>query len=297
MLTLHQLQVFVVVADEMSVRRAAERLVVSQPAVSATLAALQRELGVELVGRDGRGIALTDAGRAMYQRARTILGLLDEAIDEIRALSSDTRRPVRIGTSSTLVSTVVAPILARLRQERDDLTFSLEVGNRNEVWRLLAGRDVDIALTARPPANQDFETVATMPNPCVVISRPGLVMPGRLGHTPWLVREPGAALRSVADEVISGLGLDPELIEIGSDDALLGALEAGLGVGVLPRATVDAAVRERLLVLVPTSVTPLERPWHLVIRRSDAFDERIAGFASDMVMADKRFRPVPRRRS
>jgi DNA-binding transcriptional LysR family regulator len=281
----------------MSVRRAAERLVVSQPAVSATLAALQRELGVELVGRDGRGIALTPAGRAMHVRAREMFGLLDEALDEIRALSSDARRAVTIATSSSLVSTVVAPILARRRQERPNLAFSLEVGNRNEVWQLLADRDADIALTSRPPVSQDFDTIATMPNPCVVAARPGLVLSGRLGHTPWLVREPGAALRSVVDEVITGLGLDPELIEIGSDDALIGALEAGLGVGVLPRVTVDAAVRERRLVLVPTSMTPIERPWHLVIRHSDALDERIAGFASDMVMADERFRPVARRSS
>jgi DNA-binding transcriptional LysR family regulator len=295
MLTLHQLQVFVVVADEMSVRRAAERLVVSQPAVSSTLAALQRELGVELVGRDGRGIALTAPGRAMYLRARELLGLLDQALDEVRSFSGDLRRPVRIATSGSLVSTVVAPILARLREERPNLPFSLEVGNRNEVWRLLADRDADIALTGRPPASEDFDTVATMPNPCVVVGRPGLVLPGRLGHTPWLVRERGAALRAVVDEVITGLGLDPELIEIASDDAVLGALEAGLGVGVLPRAVVDAAVRERRLVLVPTSITPLERPWHLVIRRSDAGDERIAGFAADMVAADRRFQPVPRR--
>ena len=289
MLTLHQLQVFVVVAEEMSVGRAAKRLVVSQPAVSATLATLRRELGVELIERDGRGIALTDAGRTMYKYAQTMVGLLDEAVEETRAAGNEEVRPLRIATSSSLVSGVVAPILASLREEQPDLAFSLLVGNRNEVWRMLAAHEADIALTSRPPASLDFDTLATMPNPCVVVARPGSVFAGRLNGIPWLVREEGAALRSVADEVIAGLGVDPDLIEIGSDDALLGSLEAGLGIGVLPRATVEPGVRDRRLVVVPTSVTPIERPWHLVVRRSAELDDRISEFAVDMVLADDRF--------
>lgn len=289
MLTLHQLQVFVVVAEEMSVGKAAQRLVVSQSAVSATLAAMRRELGVDLLERDGRGIALTPAGRTMYKYAQTMVGLLDEALEETRAAGRGEERPIRIATSSSLVSSVVAPILARLRDGQPGLGFSLSVGNRNEVWRMLAARDADIALTSGPPSTQEFVTLATMPSSCVVVARPGVVFAGRLGQATWLLREPGAALRSIADEVIAGLGLEPDVIEIGSDDALLGALEAGLGVGVLPSATVAPAVRVRRLSLVPTAVTPLERPWHLMIRRSDLHDERISEFAVDMVLADDRF--------
>ncbi len=289
MLTLHQLQVFVVVAEEMSVGQAAQRLVVSQSAVSATLAAMRRELGVDLIERDGRGIALTAAGRTMYRYAQTMVGLLDEALEETRAAGRDDRRPIRIATSSSLVSSVVAPILARLREGQPDLGFSLSVGNRNEVWRMLAAHEADVALTTGPPSTQEFATLATMPNSCVVVARPGLVFAGRLGQVTWLLREPGAALRSVADEVIAGLGLEPNVIEIGSDDALVGALEAGLGVGVLPSATAAPAVRVRRLTIVPTAVTPLERPWHLMIRRSDLHDERISEFAVDMALADDRF--------
>ena len=294
MLTMHQLEVFVVVAEEMSVGRAAERLVVTQPAVSATLAALRREVGVDLLERNGRGIALTDAGTTMFRYAQRVLGLIDEAIGATTAAGDRQRRPIRIATSSSLVSTVVAPILARLRADQPDLAFTLAVGNRNEVWRLLAAHEADLALTTRPPSNRDFETLATMPNSVVLVARPGLVFPDHLGRATWLVREQGAALRSIADEVVTGLHLEPQLIEIGSDDALLGSLEAGLGIGLLPRATVDAAVRARRLYVIPTEMTPVERPWHLITRRSDALDERVAEFAVDMVLADERFQRVHR---
>jgi DNA-binding transcriptional LysR family regulator len=288
-LTLHQLQVFAAVADEMSVSRAAKRLVVSQPAVSAVLASLRREIGVDLIERDGRGIALTDAGRTLRKYAQMMIGLLAEAVEQARLVGAEQQLPIRIATSSSLVSSVVAPILATLRTDQPELAYSLMVGNRNEVWRLLAERKADVALTSKPPTNQDFETLATMPNSCVVVARPGLVLGGQLDLVTWVVREEGAALRSVADEVAAGLGIEPKLVEIGSDDAVLGTLEAGLGAGVLPRSTVDDAIRARRLVIVPTPVTPIERPWHLIVRRSEELDERIAEFVVDMVLADERF--------
>lgn len=294
MLTMHQLEVFVVVAEEMSVNRAAERLVVTQPAVSATLAALRREVGVDLLERNGRGIALTDAGTTMYRYAQRVLGLIDEAIDATNAVSGRHSRPVRIATSSSLVSTVVAPILAKLRASQPELVFTLSVGNRNEVWRMLAAHAADLALTTRPPSNRDFETLATMPNSVVLVARPGLVFADHLGQVTWLVREEGAALRSIADEVITGLHLDPHTIVIGSDDALIGSLEAGLGVGLLPRAAVDGAIRARRLTIIPTSMTPIERPWHLIARHSDVLEERVAEFAVDMVLADERFEWIHR---
>ncbi|MGH9269412.1 MAG: LysR family transcriptional regulator, partial [Acidimicrobiales bacterium] len=78
-MTFTQLRAFVEVAAAGSVRQAAAHLVVSQPAVSAAVAALQRELGVALVVRDGRGLQVTPAGRVFARYAREVLGLLDEA--------------------------------------------------------------------------------------------------------------------------------------------------------------------------------------------------------------------------
>jgi len=84
-LTIHQLQVLCVIADEMSVRGAAARLTVSQPAVSASLAALEKEVGVDLVARQGRGIELTPAGTILVGYARDLLALLGEALERTRS--------------------------------------------------------------------------------------------------------------------------------------------------------------------------------------------------------------------
>lgn len=304
MLTLHQLEVFTVVAEEMSVGRAAERLVVTQPAVSASLASLQRELGVALVERDGRGIALTDAGRAMLKYAQLVLGLIDEAVEATHAADHARTRPVRIGATSSLVSHVVAPILSRLRDHDPELRFGLEIGNRTQVWRQLANHETDLAMSTQPPSTQSFVSLATMPNAFVVVARPGLVWSGRLAETTWLVREDGAVARAASDEILARLGIQPSTLVIHSDDAIRGSIEAGLGIGVLPSDVVADALRQRQLVTVPTDATPLSQPWHLLIRRNESVDDHLGRFISDMIAADDRFTwttdgrdLVPQRRS
>lgn len=288
-MTLHQLEVFVAVAEEMSVGRAATRLTVSQPAVSASLAALQREVGAELVERDGRGIRLTRAGTELLRYASLVLGLVDEGLDAVRSAGALARRPIRIGATSSLVTHVIAPVLSRLRTHDPDLEFSLEVGNRSQVWKQLEHHETDIALTTVPPSMLPFVSIATMANSFVLVARPGTVWAGQLDAVTWLIREPDATTRAASDEVIARLGIEPRSMVIGSDDAIRGSAEAGLGVAVLALDSVVDAIRNRSLVSISTLATPLPRPWHLVMRRTDTDDPRLRRFVTDMVHADARF--------
>src|ERR1700761_3882571 len=86
--TLTQLRTFLAVAETASVRSAAERLVVSQPSVSAAVASLEKELGVALVARQGRGLRVTAAGEAFASRVRESLGLLDAAVRAAQSLEA-----------------------------------------------------------------------------------------------------------------------------------------------------------------------------------------------------------------
>src|SRR5260370_36769828 len=95
-MTLNQLRSFLAVADSGSVRAAAEELVVTQAAVSASVTALQKSLGVALVTPDGRGLRLTDAGASYARYARRILGLLDDAAPAPAAPSHPAPRRPRI---------------------------------------------------------------------------------------------------------------------------------------------------------------------------------------------------------
>lgn len=265
MLTIHQLKVFVTVAEAGSVRAAAERLVVTQPAVSASLAALEREMGAALFARAGRGIELTEAGRTMARYAQLILGLVDEAT---AAVTSDGGRvqTIRLAASTSAADHVVTPLLARLRDRLPEVAISFEIGNRERIWQLLVDRAVDVAVTGRPPVTGDIVSVATRANELVLVARPGTVWRQRLHEATFLLREPGSGSRSATEEVIAALGITPPTMTVGSNTAIRAAAESGLGVALLPRDTVAESLRARTLGLVPTPATPMARPWHVVVR-------------------------------
>jgi len=84
-------------------------------------------------------------------------------------------------------------LLARLREEEPELEFTLEVANRARIWRLLAEREVDLALSTRPPMTGAFVSLATRPNEFVLVAKPGAVWAGRLSETTWLIREEGSS--------------------------------------------------------------------------------------------------------
>jgi DNA-binding transcriptional LysR family regulator len=288
-LTVHQLEVFITVADHMSIRRAAEQLTVSQPAVSASLAALQRELGVELFARQGRGIELTEAGKTMLRYAQLVVGLVDEALEEVRAVETRSRRPVRIGATTASAAHVITPMLARIRDLQPTLAFELEIANRAVIWQSLARRAIDLAISTRPPATQGFTSLAVRANSFVLVAKPGLVWAGRLADVTWLLREEGSGTRSAIDEVMARLDVHPTTLVIGSNEALQRSAESGLGVALLPADVVVDAVRRRDLVVVRTEATPLMRPWHLVARADEDMPVATRELVRDLVQLGGEF--------
>ena len=171
-LTLGQLRTFLAVASTGSVRAAADQLVVTQPAVSAALAAVRKQVGVALVMRDGRGLRLTPAGEALAERARAALALLDEAVAAARGEADPDRGRLRLASVTTAGEHLAPPLLASFLADHPEVAVSLEVGNRRRVADLLAHHEVDLVFGGRPPPGA--ETLATRANRLVVVGAPGL---------------------------------------------------------------------------------------------------------------------------
>jgi len=268
-LTIHQLKVFVTVLDAGSVRVAAQRLVVTQPAVSSSLAALEREVGAQLFSRSGRGIEPTDAGRVMERYARQMLGLVDEAISAVGGEHEEGRGTIRIGAVSAAADHLVAALLAKVKDRLPHVGIALEIGNRDRVWPLLADRTVDVVLGGQTPSTGDFVSVATRRHELVLVAKPGAVWAQRMGEATWLLREPGSGTRSAIEEVIAALGIAPPTMTLGSPTAVRAAAEAGLGIGLFPHEAVVDALRVRSLSVLHSAATPLRRTWNVVVRRGE----------------------------
>src|SRR5215831_437786 len=276
-MTLNQLRSFVAVAESGSVRAAAEELVVTQAAVSASIAALQKSLGVALVTPDGRGLRLTDAGASYARYARRILGLLDEAGRAAAAAADPERGELRLAAVTTAAEQIVPAILGGFRQRHPQTGVRLEAGNRDRVRSLLDRHQVDLVLTGRPEPGWDVVVHAVRAHELVVVAAPDLaagagkadeaggLLPW-LARQTWLLREPGSGTRASTDALLADLDITPLTLMVGSNVAIRESAQVGLGVTLLSRDAVAAELTSGKLAEIPVPATPLHRDWYLVAR-------------------------------
>jgi LysR family transcriptional regulator, low CO2-responsive transcriptional regulator len=265
MTTAARLRTFVEVADTGSVRLAARRLVVTESAVSASLAALVREVGVPLVEREGRGLRLTPSGRVYADYARRVLGLLDQASAAARGELDPERGQVRLGAVTTAADHLLPGLLASFREAHPAVDLRLEVGASERVWRLLADHGVDLVIAGRPPDGIDSTVQVVRRNELMVVGRswrdPDDVA---LAQVTWLLREPGSGTRDTCESLLTQLEIDPPRLTLGSNGAVVAGAVAGLGVTLVSRDAVDRKLEEGSLRVLSVPGTPLRRPWHAV---------------------------------
>lgn len=258
-----RLSIFLEVARFESIRRAADSLGVSQPAVSSALAQLQREVGGALVQRAGRGIALTPAGRTLEQYARRALALLTEASGIIA--SAPDAAQIRIAAVTTAAESFMPQLLRGFYREHKHIEIELDVANRERVWDRLAHWEVELVVAGRPPPAPRFRTLALRKNELVIVAaRGGPLAGGALGEMNWLLREAGSGTRAACEELLERLGISPPRLTIGSNGAIRECVRAGLGVSLLSSDAVGEEIAAGSLRIVPTPATPLSRNWHLV---------------------------------
>jgi len=272
--TVTQLVAFLTVARRGSVTAAAEELVVTQPSVSAAINALERELGVKLMERNGRTLRPTAAGHAYLPYAADVLGLLEQGARAAREAGPGGRATLRLGAVTTAGEHLVAPLLRLFREAHPELEVTLHVGNRGEIFRRLIDHEIDVAITGRPPENQPLYGRPFAPNEFVLITAPGDPLAGRRGvaveelaRRPWLLREPGSGTRTLCEEYLASHGLEPKILTLGSNGAIKQAVALGLGLALAPCCAVQLELELGLLATVgPRGGLP-RRAWYAV--RSD----------------------------
>lgn len=289
-MTLSQLRTFVAVADAGSVRIAAEALLVSQPAVSAAVASLERELGVELVARHGRSLRLTAAGRAFAADVRTSLGLLDQASRRARSIDDPERGTVRLVAVATAAERVLLPIVARFRKQHPEAGVTVRVGNRMTVWETLRHHEADLVIAGRPPVAVPAVTLARAANRLVLIgptSGTQRTHGANSVHDPrretWLLREPGSGTRAAADALLAELDIDPPTMILGSNAAIERGVELGLGVGLISLDAAAEPLAQGSVAVWSCPGTPIDRPWHLVCSSDEPLGPTAVALVKSMV--------------
>jgi DNA-binding transcriptional LysR family regulator len=259
-----RLRTFVALADTGSVREAARRLYVTESAVSASVTALARELGVPLVRKAGRGLRLTPAGTIYVTYARQVLGLLEQGRAAARGAADPARGTLRLAAVTTAADQVLPDLLAGFRARMPQVELALEVGPSRQIWGSLAAHEADLVLAGRPPAGSATKVLARRPNELVVVGAPDVASGFEPATTPWVLREPGSGVRATAETYLDEHGVRPPNQVLGSNGAVIAGAAAGLGVTLVSRDAVGADLATGRLVEVDAPGMPLDRPWHAV---------------------------------
>jgi DNA-binding transcriptional LysR family regulator len=269
--TLTQLVSFLTVVRRGSVTAAAEELVVTQPSVSAAVSALERELGVELTERSGRTLRPTPAGVAYVPYASDVLGLLEKGARAARETAGQEPRTVRISAVTTAGEYLVPQLIQAFRERGPDVEITLDVGNRDVVFRRLLEHEVDVAVTGRIPdgeqlvgrdfADNDFVLITAAGDP---LAKRRWVAVEELAGRPWLLREPGSGTRTLCEEYLASHGIEPRVLTLGSNGAIKQAARAGLGLALQSRVAVGLELEAGLLgTISPRGGLP-HRRWYVV---------------------------------
>jgi DNA-binding transcriptional LysR family regulator len=273
-LTLRQLKVFESVARHLNYTRAAEELFLTQPAVSMQVKQLEEHLGVALFEQLGKRIHLTEAGQEVLAYARTVTQQLDELESVLNRIKGLSGGKLRISVATT-ANYFIPTLLGTFSRRYPEVTVSLDVTNREALLQQLSENTVDLVIMGQPPSGLDVEAEAFMENPLIIVAPPGHPLAHqkkiplkRLQEEVFLVREPGSGTRSAMERFFAEREIHLKTgMEVGSNEAIKQSVQAGLGLGLLSRATIEQELELKRLVVLDVAEFPIMRHWYLVHRR------------------------------
>jgi len=253
-LNFHHLRYFWTIARERSLTRAAERLHVSQSALSIQLAQLEQRLGVRLFDRRNRQLHLTEAGRIALQHSEVIFSAGEELLATLRGAPQSERRVLRIGAVATMSRNFQLKLLRPLLGQ-ESLSLVLHSGSLRELLAQLEAHAVDIVLSTRPVARDPTRAIYSHlleKQPVSVVGPTGgtrLRFPRDLDGLRLLAPSLQTEMRADFDALCERLGIRPRIVAEVDDMAMLRLLAREQGVcALVPLVVVQDELRSRQLV-------------------------------------------------
>ncbi|WP_096201746.1 LysR family transcriptional regulator [Bacillus sp. FJAT-45350] len=242
---IRQLRYFSAIAEEGQITRAAKKLHIAQPPLSAQLKSLEQELGVLLVERNGRNIVLTEAGNKLYQKAKSILQQMDETILEIKEIDEGLKGTLTIGSVKSAFSYI--PKRMRLfREEHPFVKFHLKEGDSSRLAEEIINREIELAIV-RLPLNMNTFNYLLLPTDTFVLAvpeewnLPSTIKMKDISEIPLMLlhRVSGTGLYELVLEECKKHQVEPNIICECPDAAmLLSLVKARVGASLLPKSTI-----------------------------------------------------------
>lgn len=246
-----QLAAFCAVVERRSFSQAAERLGVTQPAVSLQVRALEKRLGVQLLDRSGRRVEPTEAGARLYRGAQRLLALEEQMLGDVAAEGAGAIvGELSIGASTGPAAVAVPLLLCEFQQRHPDVRVALEVHDTQTIVDLVAERELELGIVGAARRHRAVRFEPILEDEVILICPPGHPFAGRtigideLRHETLILMQEGAGVRQVVEDELRSMGVRlrdlSTSLELGLQESVRSAVLAGYGVTFISRTAVES---------------------------------------------------------
>jgi len=248
-----RLKIFHTVARLLNFTKAGERLHMTQPAVTFQIRQLEEQFNTRLFDRTHNKVTLTEAGKQVYMYADRILKLYDDMNHSISEMTGDVSGGVSLGASTTIAEYMLPLLIGEFKVKYPDVNISLKESNSEDVVAMVENNIVDLAIVEGSVNNKNLiveqcrvdQLVVIMPNNHNLAEHRELHVKDILDH-PFICRERGSGTQEAITNYVEMQSPDSLLnvcFELSSPEAIKGAVEAGMGISIVSRASIDKELR------------------------------------------------------
>ncbi|MBV1959235.1 MAG: LysR family transcriptional regulator [Pseudomonadales bacterium] len=275
--TLRQLQVFLAIADQQNVSKAAVQLNLSQSAASSSLKELEKQFDLQLFDRIGKRLQLNEQGRLIRPKAERLLA---EATELEQALSKQADAGnLRVGATLTIGNYLAVNIMAEMKRQQPNARIHLEVANTATISEKVLNYDLDIGLIEGELQNPDLEVTPWRDDELAVFCSPEHPLTKQVAAKQpitdadlltarWILREAGSGTQQAFERAMHGIFPNLEVAhELQHTEAIKRAVEANLGIGCLSEITLKEAFERGSLIRLPVLHRDFKRKFYFIIHK------------------------------
>ena len=272
--SLRQLEVFVQIALHGSVRAAAERLYLTQPAASMALAEMERQLDAPVFDRERGRLRLNARGRELLPLAQELLERHAEFGRRATGKTVSLAGELRIGASNTVGNYRVGELLGDFVRAHPQVAIRLRVANTGDIAAAVLDHSLDVGCVEGPVTHPLIEARPWRDDALVVcapsdhpLAKKRSLNPEHFAGARWVLREPGSATRATSERALAQLPPGETVMELDQIEAIKQAVTAGLGIACLPEVAVIDALATGRLVALKTPFLDLRRKLSILLHR------------------------------
>lgn len=266
---LGQLEAFVEAVQRGSISRAADALALSQPALTARLRQLERELGEPLLVRHVTGVTLTEAGRRFLPKVKQALNALHQGVDDVRQIHDATGGILRVGVSRQLAPTILPAVMSRFAADHPNVEVQVRTGMSSPLAALLSSGEVELSIVVRPLRIPELrarrlydDRLRFAASPRHPLARRKSLTVADLGKAGLVLRESSTFVHSLTMEFFHRADVVPRIVaQVDDTETVRRIVAAGHGICFLPGSSTRREIEAGNLVELPLPGVTMPSRW------------------------------------